>query len=846
MAKKALLIVGLLLMIISAVHKASVPAFAAWLTSPIGLFSIVCVVIGARSAAKKETATSDRHTAAEQSQPSTRYEAAAPTPHAEQEQFGESPQSAHSPVPPSPPLPTLDSTAAPVPAMQKIGGWLLFYCVCAVIVEPIVTLVNLAHYPIWASIFIGLPLGVLHIGSGFLLWRRNPNGLRWVRWGLLYQFSCVLFLLLLHLLSLGTSSPAWTLSFVGTESSEVEDVVKSLIPALIWWKYFRESQRVRATFGHNMDGLRWRQIFSKPVKSTTAAQGGSSAQPSTSQDSPESTENAGRVKPANATNGQWFRNVDDRIRAALSSALHFPGKNVWRASRWRGLRYTGLIVALAVVLDIAALFLLPYFIYQACVHGNSAEVTVDRSQPPAGFTEEVKPPAPIDRSKPPAGFDEPIYVQTIDRSKPPSASGEIAGWLYRAATLPPRYLFRAAKVLTAPRYSPVHPLANSTAHRYNYYVAADQASKAAAECASGKPEACEDFADDLLSGIGIPHDYAGAMTLYVKACDAGNKVVCESPGSELMNDAQAAVFVTTYIRDCDAGNRWACESLGSHFEFKDKAQSVFWFLRAAELGDADAQKALALDYFIGEGVSKDDAQAAFWYRKAAEQGDADAQFELGERYDWGSGVPKDYAQSASWYRKAAEQGDKYAQSILAADYDIGEGVPKDNAQAAYWYRRAADQGDADAQLELGERYNDGRGVPKDYAQAALWYRKAAEQGNADAQDHLGYLYYYGKGVPKDYAQAAFWLRKRAEHGDVWAQRSLGFMYHNGQGAPQDYAEAYFWLDIASSGKMDGIKPEDVAKERDDTAAHLTRTVLLQTQERARKWFEDHSPKTNPE
>ena len=309
MTKKIALVVGLLLMILSAVHKASIAAFAAWLTSPIGLFSIVCVVIGARSAVKKETATSDRDTAAEQSQPSTRYEAAAPTLHAEQEQLGEFPQIAHNPVPSSPSLPTLDSTAAPVPAMQNIGGLLLFYCVCAVIIIPIWTLATLAQGPIWASLFLS-PLGVLrHIGSGLLLWRRNPNGIRWVRWGLLYQFSCLLFLLLLHLLSLGTSSPAWTLSFVGTESSEVADVVKSLIPALIWWKYFRESKRVRATFGHNMEGLRWPRIFSRSDKSTTEVQGGSSAQPSSSQDSHESPENAGRVKSPDTTKARSWRDL---------------------------------------------------------------------------------------------------------------------------------------------------------------------------------------------------------------------------------------------------------------------------------------------------------------------------------------------------------------------------------------------------------------------------------------------------------------------------------------------------------------------------------------------------------
>ncbi|MBM3794707.1 MAG: sel1 repeat family protein [Acidobacteria bacterium] len=34
-------------------------------------------------------------------------------------------------------------------------------------------------------------------------------------------------------------------------------------------------------------------------------------------------------------------------------------------------------------------------------------------------------------------------------------------------------------------------------------------------------------------------------------------------------------------------------------------------------------------YAKGEGVPKDAAQAVFWYRKAADQGNANAQFNLG-------------------------------------------------------------------------------------------------------------------------------------------------------------------------------------------------------------------------
>ena len=97
----------------------------------------------------------------------------------------------------------------------------------------------------------------------------------------------------------------------------------------------------------------------------------------------------------------------------------------------------------------------------------------------------------------------------------------------------------------------------------------------------------------------------------------------------------------------------------------------------------------------------DDAQAAYWWRKAAEQGNADAQNNLGTAYSDGRGVPQDFSQAAVWWRKAADQGDANAQYNLGVAYDQGQGVVQDHAQAAYWYRKAAKQGIAEALGNLG-------------------------------------------------------------------------------------------------------------------------------------------------
>jgi hypothetical protein len=132
----------------------------------------------------------------------------------------------------------------PTPKMDKVGGWLLFYCVGATIVTPIWSLGSLSQGPSHLSLFL-LPLTVLQVSAGILLWRRNPKGLRWARWAFLYFFCFAIFLILVSLM---TANP-----------EAIGGVVVGAIAAstvnLGWWIYFRTSLRVNAVFGCNMEGL---------------------------------------------------------------------------------------------------------------------------------------------------------------------------------------------------------------------------------------------------------------------------------------------------------------------------------------------------------------------------------------------------------------------------------------------------------------------------------------------------------------------------------------------------------------------------------------------------------------
>lgn len=144
--------------------------------------------------------------------------------------------------------------------------------------------------------------------------------------------------------------------------------------------------------------------------------------------------------------------------------------------------------------------------------------------------------------------------------------------------------------------------------------------------------------------------------------------------------------------------------LYKEYRLKD---AIYWFIKAADKGHANALSYLGTCYQYGKGVQKNDRKATEYYqkaakefRKAAERGDANAQFNLGECYSLGLGVSKNDVEATEWYAKAAEQGHARAQCYLGECYFYGKGKPKDEKKAIEWYSKAAKQGDGLAQSAL--------------------------------------------------------------------------------------------------------------------------------------------------
>ena len=135
----------------------------------------------------------------------------------------------------------------------------------------------------------------------------------------------------------------------------------------------------------------------------------------------------------------------------------------------------------------------------------------------------------------------------------------------------------------------------------------------------------------------------------------------------------------------------------------EHAEAIAELMPSAMAGQVEAQYQLANKYYVG--YWRDPAEAVKWFRKAAEQGHIAAQHTLGVIYSDGddfllayepeSGdkiVLKNPIEAVKWYRKAAMQGDVDAQEMLAGRYYMGEGVLQDFVHAYAWYNLAARQG----------------------------------------------------------------------------------------------------------------------------------------------------------
>lgn len=156
--------------------------------------------------------------------------------------------------------------------------------------------------------------------------------------------------------------------------------------------------------------------------------------------------------------------------------------------------------------------------------------------------------------------------------------------------------------------------------------------------------------------------------------------------------------------------------------------------RLAKQGSAQAQYHIGL-FTRDKGLSK---AALPWFKKSAKKGHPQAQFALGMMYFEGDGMGQpNYKLAMLHFKKASMQGYLPAQLQLIKMYMAGKGMDKpDHQQAIRLLQPLAQAGAVHAQFGLGLMYLE-KGVDRpNYPLARKWLKKATEAGLFEAQQAL--------------------------------------------------------------------------------------------------------------
>ena len=88
----------------------------------------------------------------------------------------------------------------------------------------------------------------------------------------------------------------------------------------------------------------------------------------------------------------------------------------------------------------------------------------------------------------------------------------------------------------------------------------------------------------------------------------------------------------------------------------DPAKAVVYYKEAAVKGQPDAEEAIGLAFYTGNGVPKDLVSARQWFLKASEDANPDAMFNLAVMMVNGEGGPKDLVKAYAWFYIADKGG----------------------------------------------------------------------------------------------------------------------------------------------------------------------------------------------
>lgn len=217
----------------------------------------------------------------------------------------------------------------------------------------------------------------------------------------------------------------------------------------------------------------------------------------------------------------------------------------------------------------------------------------------------------------------------------------------------------------------------------------------------------------------------------------------------------------------------------------DRAQSLVYLKKAAELGHQKATKILArrkVSRLLGAKGHMEDFRPFL-----VEAAKAFFPFEVARSSDLATCDLQDLTASVLVaLEESTKSGDNLAQAALAVTL-LHAPTPTDasTARALRLLQSAVDDGHYEAIRFLGCAYLDGVLVPADFTKAFELFRFGAEMGCTESRHRLAECYLRGTGVASDIHAAVRILKENTKAGHPYSPCLLGALYLEGAKVPQD-------------------------------------------------------------
>lgn len=160
-------------------------------------------------------------------------------------------------LPPPPPLPAAAAAPAPAqihwpddprqssvpkrrPDLEGVGGWLLLFCITRTVLTPLFILARLAGSGFAPANIFDLAFTLFGVVVGIMIWTVSASAfvLLWIFFGV---SALVLVLAIAGLFLSGAPDP-----------QQLGRLFWAVVFTILWFAYFKKSDRVQATFGRNL------------------------------------------------------------------------------------------------------------------------------------------------------------------------------------------------------------------------------------------------------------------------------------------------------------------------------------------------------------------------------------------------------------------------------------------------------------------------------------------------------------------------------------------------------------------------------------------------------------------